>query len=78
MPICVKLGIHIRVCEYVMRLVAYDFSVFEYHAQTHTHPYIRIPSLLILGFDILCKRIRIRANGFLAYEHTKHGSQDVT
>ena len=29
---CVKLGIHIRVCGYVMRLAAYGFSAFEYHA----------------------------------------------
>ena len=28
----VKLGTHIRVCLYVMRLAAYDFSAFEYHA----------------------------------------------
>ena len=27
-----KLRIHIRVCVYVMRLAAYDFSAFEYHA----------------------------------------------
>ena len=26
------LGIHIRVCGFVMRLAAYVFSVFEYHA----------------------------------------------
>ena len=25
-------GIHIRVCGYVMRLAAYEFSVLEYHA----------------------------------------------
>ena len=35
------------VCGYVMRLAAYDFSVFEYHALTHTYPYIRISSLFI-------------------------------
>ena len=28
----VMLGIHIRVCGYVMRMSVYDFSVFEYHA----------------------------------------------
>ena len=27
-----KLGIHIRVCGYVMHFAAYDFCVFEYHA----------------------------------------------
>ena len=27
-----KLGIHIGVCVYVVRLAAYDFSAFEYHA----------------------------------------------
>ena len=27
-----KLGIHIRVCVYVMRLAANDFNAFEYHA----------------------------------------------
>ena len=27
-----KLGIHIRICGYVMCLVALDFSVFEYYA----------------------------------------------
>ena len=26
-------------CGYIMLLVAYHFSVFEYHAETHMHPY---------------------------------------
>ena len=30
--VSVKLGIHIRVCVYVMRPATYDFSAFEYHA----------------------------------------------
>ena len=44
-----KLGIYMHGCGYVMRLAAYDFSVFEYHAETHPHSYIRIPSLFIFG-----------------------------
>ena len=55
-------------CGYVVRLAAYDFTVFEYHAEKHTHPYIMILSLFIVGFYIfrILTRIRIRAYGFLA------------
>ena len=43
-------------CGYVIWLAAYDFSVFEYHAETYTHPHVRILNLstyLFLDFDIL-------------------------
>ena len=48
--VCVKLWFHILVCIYAMRLAAYHFSVFEYHAYTRTYTYIRIPSLFVFGF----------------------------
>ena len=54
----------IRVCEYVMRLVACDFSVFLNIMRKRT----RIRTYSSLDFDILRirTRIRIRAYGFLA------------
>ena len=62
-----KLGIHVRVCGYVMRLAAYEFSVFEYHALTQTHTYIKeYPPSLSLDFHIFRIRTRIRVDEFLA------------
>ena len=46
-----------------MHLVAYDFSVFEYHALTHTHK-----DALPLDLFRIHTRIRIRAYGFLALD----------
>ena len=55
-----------RVCVYVMRFAAHDSSAFEYHAKTHTYPYIKTPSLFIFVFQYFPYSTHI----YIPYTHT--------